>query len=106
VISPTLTVLEAKFTRVNTRLLCTRTSIRFLAVNRERSLLAKHLATQLLLRLNPKRGAAAAIECPQNSCGLALKVLLDSEEPHSREKQYGFACPSHKSELDLDLRYT
>ncbi len=94
-ISPTLTVVEAKFTHQHSSPLHSNFHSIFC---RELGalLLAKHLATQLLLRLNPKREAAAPIECPQNSCGLALKVLLDGEEPHSREKHYGFACPSHK----------
>jgi hypothetical protein len=25
---------------------------------------------------------------------------------HSRERHYGFACPSYKQQLELDLRYT
>jgi hypothetical protein len=62
-ISPTLTVVEAKFTHQHSSPLHSNFHSIF-AVNWERSLLAKHLATQLLLRLNPKREAAAPIEYP------------------------------------------
>jgi len=51
----------------------------------ERSFRAKDLATQLLLRLNPKREAAASIHrapSPNRACGPALKVLcIGGEEP-------------------------
>ena len=69
---------------------------------------SKSLAAQLLLRLNPKRRAAAPIHCPpKGSCGPRLRFCASGgeEPPPKRGKHYGFAGCSYKHHLELHLRY-
>jgi hypothetical protein len=75
----------------------------------ERSFRTKHLATQLLLRLNPKRGAAALARArPLNgSCGPRLRLCeVGGNKLPKQERHYGFGRFSYKCQLELDLRYT
>ena len=74
------------------------------------SLAAKHLATQLHSRLNPKRGAAAPVNGhPSPNAPAAPRSRIytfGGDNRRSRETLYGFACRSYKQQLELDLRYT
>jgi len=69
----------------------------------------EHLAIQLLLRLNPKRRAAALASArPLNgSCGPRLRLCeFGSNKLPQQERHYGFGRLSYKYQLQLDLRYT
>ena len=90
------------------RRLTTRAAARYLPLSWERSL-PPHLATHLLLRLNPKREAAAPILCPPKAPAaprLRFCAFGGEEPPQERQRHYGFVCCSYKHQLELDLRYT